>query len=184
MIEQLNAGAALVDLPWPGQGTPYDTVSIKRLFEFPLLNFMAPSSQLYVWVPANHLVTVAVRWAESYGYKVRGVITWVKTRPGRPTRYLQANTELLLFCTVGGSEARVKGQPTILFAPTQLTGQKPEEQYVLVDRLSGHPPYIEFFARTAPFSKDWITWGGELEASAIQVPQWPTSADFLQEAAK
>ncbi|PZR02941.1 MAG: methyltransferase [Archangium gephyra] len=179
--QQLQAGACTMDPPWPGQGVPYRTLSVRRIMEFPLRDFMAPNSHLYLWVPQG-LVATGVKVAEHYGATVRGVITWVKSRPGRPTRYLQANTELLLFCTFGDAPALVKGQQTLLCSPTMLSGQKPDEHYSVIERLS-KPPYLEIFSRTEPRSEDWVTWGDELEKSAIRVPGWPVPSDFHEEVA-
>ena len=181
MTHKLQAGAVLMDPPYPGYGGGYETLSRRRLLKFPLDHFTAPDSHLYLWVP-NGMVADGVKLAENFGYTVRNVITWVKSRPGRPTRYLQANTELLLFCTRGDAPVKVRGQQTVMFAPTQLHSQKPDEQYAIIERLS-EPPFLELFARTSARSKDWKAWGLELEDSDITVEGFPVSADFLKEAA-
>jgi N6-adenosine-specific RNA methylase IME4 len=181
MTKNLEAGAVLVDFPWPGQSAPYPTISIARIKEFPLRDVMAPNSHLYLWVPQG-MVATGVHVAEHFGATVRGVITWVKSRPGRPTRYLQANTELLLFCTLGDAPVKIRGQQTVMFAPTMLHSQKPDEQYAIIERLS-EPPYVEFFSRTEPRSSKWAAWGSELAHSDIVIPGWPVSSDFLREAA-
>ncbi len=61
--QQLRAGACVMDPPWPGQGVPYRTLSIRRILEFPLRELMAPNSHLYLWVPQG-LVATGIKVAE------------------------------------------------------------------------------------------------------------------------
>jgi N6-adenosine-specific RNA methylase IME4 len=177
-----KARLVLMDPPWQGQGGEkfYDTMPIRRLLEFPLDRYVTTDSQLLLWVP-NGMIDTGVHVAEQFGYTVRGVITWVKSKPGRPTRYLQANTELLLFCTRGDAPSRVRGQQSVMFAPTQLPSEKPAEQYAIAERLS-EPPFLELFARTASKTSDWTSWGMELENAEMTVPEFPVPADFIEEA--
>lgn len=183
MKQPIKAGAILMDIPWPGMGGEkhYRTLSLQKILALPVTDFAAENSHLYLWVP-NSLIATGVRVAETYGYTVRNVITWVKNRPSRPTRYLQPNTELLLFCTRGDAPARVLGQPTVIMAPVELHSQKPAEQYAVISRLST-PPFLEMFARARPALGDWLVWGDELPDSDISIPGYPTAADFTEEAA-
>ncbi len=69
MTHKLQAGAVLMDPPYRGYGGGYDTLSMRRLLEFPLHNFTAPDSHLYLWVPN--------------GMVADGVTTFVEVGPGR-----------------------------------------------------------------------------------------------------
>lgn len=183
MKHQPQAGAILMDPPWRGQGgeAHYDTMSIRRLLELPLASLAAENSHLYLWVP-NGMIATGIKVAESFGFVVRNTITWIKNKPGRPTRYLQSNTEILLFCTRGDAPVKTRGQQTVIFAPVGVHSQKPDEQYAIISRLS-EPPFVELFARTPAHSPEWLAWGMELEQADLTIPGFPIPADFTQEAA-
>ncbi|MFW8745882.1 hypothetical protein ACOI9R_37695, partial [Mesorhizobium japonicum] len=73
MTTSTKPRAALMDPPYPGYGGGYDTVSLRRLRNFPLLELLAPNCHLYLWVP-NGMIADGVKLAEHYGFVVRGVI--------------------------------------------------------------------------------------------------------------
>jgi N6-adenosine-specific RNA methylase IME4 len=118
-------------------------------------------------------------WTFSY----HGIITWAKLRAGKPTQYLQATTELLLFATKGrGPEiaARRRGQGTLLIAPLGIHSEKPDEALAIYQRVS-HPPFVELFARVRPNSRTpWAIWGNEVD-SDFTIPGFPVSSDFAHQ---
>ncbi len=182
-----KAHCLYLDPPWPGMGQlPYDTLPISRLRQFPVDELAAESAQLFCWVPQS-LVATAVRLIEDHwgGWKVRGVVTWAKLRPGRPTHWLQANTELLLYATRGKgpeSRARQRGQGTLLVAPVTINSAKPPEGVSIAERV-GHPPFVECFARIRPNSTEpWQIWGGECDSDfSLLEHGWPVSSDFARQ---
>ena len=58
-----------------------------------------------------------------------------------------------------------------MFAPLQEHSHKPEEQYAVIDRVSGTDgPRLELFARRR--QPGWDVWGNEIE-SDIDIPGYP-----------
>jgi N6-adenosine-specific RNA methylase IME4 len=171
----------------PGVGGEkfYPTLSIQKILDLPIADLTADNSQCLLWVPNTQLLATAIRAVEGWGFVLRNVITWVKNKPGRPTRYLQSNTELLLFCTRGDAPARVRGQQTVIFAPIQAHSQKPDEQYAIAERVANPPfVFVELFARERPhaLSSSWLVWGMDQPDSDLTIPALPIPADFLKEA--
>jgi N6-adenosine-specific RNA methylase IME4 len=185
----LRPGRSSLTPHGPGVGGEkhYPTLSIQKIMDLPVSELSAERSHLYMWVPNTALIATAIRAAEGYGYVLRNIITWIKNKPGRPTRYMQSNTELLLFCTRLGADApvRVRGQQTVIFAPVQAHSQKPDEQYAIIERLS-YPPFVELFARERPhhLSPSWSVWGDSLPDADFSLKDlgYPIPADFIEEA--
>ncbi len=186
MKNQPKAGAILIDPPWPGVGGEkfYSTLSIQKIMDLPIAELASDAAHLYLWCPNTALVADAVRMIEKWGWVLRNTITWIKNKPGRPTRYMQSNTELLLFCTRRGADGavRVRGQQTVIFAPVQAPSSKPDEQYAIVERLS-YPPFIELFARERPhhLAPAWSIWGADIPDSDFKLEHFPIPADFIEE---
>lgn len=179
MTQHKQFATIVADFPWPGHGTDYATLSLRRLRQLPIAELGADSSHLWLWA-TNSTLVAALELGASFGYTYRGIVTWLKSRPGRPTRYLQANTEHLLFFTKGDAPAVRRGQTTGFLAPNLVASEKPAEAFAIIERVSP-PPYLELFARQRPSSSaDWSVFGDELE-SDISIPGFPVPSDFTRE---
>ena len=53
---------------------------------------------------------------------------------------------------------------------------KPEEQYAVIERISGGP-YLELFARRA--QPGWDAWGNQID-SQVSIPGYPVPSDHKQ----
>lgn len=144
------------------------------------------NAHLYLWV-TNSFLRHGFGIVESWGFKPKSVITWVKTYNGeiQPTwvesgedealasfllteprarvglgRWYLNATEHLIFGVRGKLQLRAK-QPNVIFAPVVGHSVKPEQSYALIEK--GSPgPYLEMFARRR--RENWHSWGNEVES--------------------
>lgn len=173
----------LADPPWShdqrgakGAERHYRLMSLDRIKAMPVADLAEENSHLWLWVTNSSLrdgYDVAAAW----GFQVRSVLTWVKFRLGLG-QYLRNSTEHLLFCTRGRAPVRYRSQPTWISAPVQEHSVKPDEQYAVIERISGGP-FLELFARRRPpNTQDWFVWGNQIDAD-ISIPGYwvPTDED-------
>lgn len=181
-FSDIKARTLICDPAWPGMGAPYRSMPLSRIRQLPVGELAAESAQLLLWCPGS-LVGKAIEIAEqNWGFTYHQTIVWLKSRPGRPTRYLMPITEFLLYFARGGEEPLVRGQQTLIVAPTLGHSEKPAEGHVIAERL-GRAPFVELFARQRPSSSErWLIWGDEVP-SDFAIPDFPVPADFLEEAA-
>jgi N6-adenosine-specific RNA methylase IME4 len=177
-----QARTIICDPPYPGMGTPYRPMSLKRILELPVGQLAAESATLLLWCPGS-LMEFALAAGAHWGFQYHQTIVWWKGRPGRPTRYLMPSTEFLLYFTRGGEEARVRGQQTMIIAPSTDHSAKPLEAIAIARRV-GRPKFLELFARSRPIdpSDDYLIWGDEVD-SDIRVDGFVVPSDYTEEAA-
>ena len=167
----------LADPPWDvhqkgerGAARHYNLMTLSRIKNMPVADLAEPDAHLWLWV-TNATLRDGYDVAEAWGFTVRSPLTWIKFKLGLGV-YLRNSTEHLLFCTRGKAPVNYRAQPTWLNAPVQDHSHKPEEQYALIERVSGGP-YLELFARRRPPSdKPWAVWGNEID-SDISIPGYP-----------
>lgn len=171
----------LADPPWDiqqkgarGAEMHYDLMTLERIKGMPVADLAEDDSHLWLWV-TNATLRVGYDVAEAWGFSVRSPLTWVKFRLGLGN-YLRNATEHLLFATRGRAPVNFRSQPTWINAPVTDHSHKPEEQYALIERISGGP-YLELFARRRPPSTaDWSVWGNQVD-SDIRIPGYPVPSD-------
>jgi len=174
----------LADPPWDiqqkgalGAERHYDLMTLERIKAMPVADLAEDDAHLWLWV-TNATLRHGYDVAEAWGFTVRSPLTWIKFRLGLGN-YLRNATEHLLFATRGKAPVNFRSQPTWINAPVQDHSHKPEEQYALIERISGGP-YLELFARRRPSSTaDWSVWGDEID-SDITVPGFPVPSDLAR----
>ncbi len=174
----------LADPPWDiqqkgalGAERHYDLMTLERIKAMPVADLAEDDAHLWLWV-TNATLRHGYDVAEAWGFTVRSPLTWIKFRLGLGN-YLRNATEHLLFATRGKAPVNFRSQPTWINAPVQDHSHKPEEQYALIERISGGP-YLELFARRRPPSTaDWSVWGDEIDAD-ITVPGFPVPSDLAR----
>lgn len=172
----------LADPPWDiqqkgarGAEMHYDLMTLERIKAMPVADLAEDEAHLYLWV-TNGTLRVGYDVAEAWGFTVRSPLTWIKFRLGLGN-YLRNATEHLLFATRGKAPVNFRSQPTWINAPVQDHSHKPEEQYALIERISGGP-YLELFARRRPPSTaDWSVWGNQIDSGSIRIPGYPVPSD-------
>lgn len=157
----------------------YATLSHAEICAIPLLETVADTAHLYMWVP-NALLPDGLEVMKAWGFNYKANIVWHKLRKdggsdGRGVGFYFRNvTELLLF-GVRGKNARTlqPGRTQVNYLGTRKRehSRKPDEQYPLIESCSPGP-YLELFARgTRP---KWASWGNQ--ADDLYEPNWKTYA--------
>ena len=175
----------LADPPWNvqqsgerGAQQHYDLMCVEQLKLLPVSEMTAADAHLWLWV-TNATLRIGYELAEAWGFTVRSPLTWIKPR-FTLGMYLRNATEHLLFATRGKAPVQFRSQPTWMFAPLQDHSHKPEEQYAVIERVSGPGPKLELFARRQPPQFEgttWSVWGNEIK-SDISIPGFPVPSDF------
>lgn len=167
----------LADPPWDvqqrgahGAESHYELMSLARIKALPVAQLATTDAHLWLWV-TNATLRAGYDVMEAWGFIPRSPLTWIKPRLGLGN-YLRNATEHLILGTRGTAPVNFRAQPTWMFAPLQEHSHKPEEQYAVIERVSGGP-YLELFARRR--QPGWHVWGNEI-ASDVTLPGYPVGA--------
>ena len=165
----------LADPPWDiqqrgalGAASHYRLMSLEAIMAMPVGDLAAADAHCWLWV-TNATLRDGYDVMESWGFTPRSPLTWIKPRFTLGV-YLRNATEHLILGTRGKAPVKFKSQPTWMFAPLQDHSHKPEEQYAIIERVSGEGPRLELFARRR--QPGWDAWGNEVE-SDIEIPGFP-----------
>ncbi len=165
----------LADPPWDvqqkgayGAERHYSLMSLERIKELPVAALASDNAHLWLWV-TNATLRDGYDVMESWGFTPRSPLTWIKPRFTLGV-YLRNATEHLILGTRGKAPVKFKSQPTWMFAPLQDHSHKPEEQYAVIERVSGEGSRLELFASRRQPGGD--AWGNEID-SDIEIPGFP-----------
>lgn len=168
----------LADPPWAiqqsgrwGAAAHYPLMSLDRITAMPVADLAEDDAHLWLWV-TNATLRNGYDVIDAWGFVPRSPLTWIKPR-FQLGNYLRNATEHLILGTRGQAPVNFKAQPTWMFAPIQEHSHKPEEQYAVIERVSGGP-YLELFARRP--QPGWHAWGNEID-SDIVIPGYPVPSD-------
>ena len=129
--------------------------ALEQLREMPLTDWAEEAAHLYIWT-TNQFMVEAHDLASAWDFKVKTILTWVKTRIGMGT-YYRNNTEHLLF-GLTGSQRLLRFDVGTWFTAAR-PGQhsaKPQEAYDMIASCSPGPR-LDMFAR---IERDGFTsWG-------------------------
>ena len=164
----------VVDPPWPFEICdedpshravyPYATMSIAQITALDVAGLAHRDSILWLWTPNFHMEE-AFRLVRAWGFERKTILTWFKDRFGFGD-WLRCQTEHVLMATRGKPIVQLANESTALFAPVRAHSQKPDEFYVLVEKLCPAPRYCELFARQA--RPNWDGHGDEYVAEAAE----------------
>jgi N6-adenosine-specific RNA methylase IME4 len=101
---------------------------------------------------------------QAWGFDYVSNFVWVKDRVGTGF-WLRNQHEHLLIGKRGDIPApqRSSAPPSIISAPHREHSRKPDEAYLLIERMYPELPKIELFARGC--REGWSAWGNEAVAS-------------------
>lgn len=170
-------GAILVDPPWrfisynggsavPTQADdPYATLTFSDLVGLDVRSIAADDCALFMWHLGTH-TDQAIQLGKEWGFtfKRSEVFDWVKASPGAQPKmgmgYWSRNgAELCALFTRGNPKVLSHDVNQVIFAGRGEHSAKPDETYILIERLvSG--PYVELFARQS--WPGWVAWGNEV----------------------
>lgn len=159
-------GVIYADPPWKydvdflecSPNKHYPTMTVEEI-----CNIDVPSSDnavLFLWA-TNPMLVNALKVMESWGFKYKTNMVWVKSKFGTGF-YFRGQHELLLIGVKGDVHPPEEScrPPSVLFADTERHSEKPEEVYHLIEEMYPSRRYLELFARKK--RKDWETWGNEV----------------------
>jgi len=162
----------VVDPPWPvNQGgakleslqgsklkaMPYDTMSETEIFAFPIDDFAAEQSLLFLWattgrtLEGNIVLEQAFQIVKAWGFRYRVMLYWDKQGDGIPKPWTpyRCTIEPILFCTRGISRVPPYGRYCDIFkAPQTSHSEKPAHFYQMLRQWTP-APRIDIFARKA-----------------------------------
>lgn len=158
-----------IDPPWDwkdegdnsqfGRGnTTYGAMSHEQLLEFPVGQYGADNSHIYLWI-TNRSLPKGFSLLEAWDYRYVTCLTWCKPSIGMGN-YYRGSTEHILFGVRGSLPLNRKDVGTWFAAPRgKEHSEKPDDFYGLVESCSPGP-YLDVFSRRE--RKGWVCWGGEL----------------------
>lgn len=164
----------MADPPWDieqkghrGAAMHYELMTLDQIKAMPIADFAEPDSHCWLWV-TNATLRHGFDVLESWDFKPRSVLTWIKPR-FTLGNYLRNATEHVILGTRGKAPVLFNSQPTWMYCPLQDHSHKPEEQYAVIERVSPGP-YLELFARRK--QPGWSVWGNQI-MSDIDIPGYP-----------
>lgn len=179
MAENKKYSTIMADPPWDvqqkgknslGAERHYNLMTLDDIKAMPVADLAADDAHLWLWV-TNATLRHGYDVMEAWGFTPRSPLTWIKPRFTLGV-YLRNATEHVLFGTRGKAPVHFRSQPTWMFAPLQDHSHKPEEQYAVIDRVSGPGPKLELFARRK--QPGWDVWGNDPSIhSDVDIPGYP-----------
>lgn len=165
-------GVILADCPWKFKDKMDKTRTLARLYPTLTVNELcdlevdntkisdlaSTNSILALWA-TNAMLPEALKVMESWGFKYTTNFSWIKFRMGMGHTF-RSSHELLLIGKKGKPKTNFKGQMSWGSFPVQDHSHKPEEVYVILERMFDGP-YLELFARRP--QNNWISWGNQLD---------------------
>jgi mRNA (2'-O-methyladenosine-N6-)-methyltransferase len=150
--------------------TPFETASTSTIDQIPKLDIksLCDEGLLFVWAP-SHKLEVVRDWISHWGYNITDDIVWVKTTPLqrilRPTS-IKTSThfahakEHCLVAFKGTSDVRNlplnrQIDADVIVSEVRPQGQKPDEIYGIIERLSSGGRKLELFGTS--LKDGWIT---------------------------
>ena len=176
----------MADPPWDilqrghlGADQHYPLMTLDQIKALPVADLAEDDAYLWLWV-TNGAWRAGYDVMEAWGFTYRSPLTWVKPRL-QLGQYLRNMTEHVLFGTRGKAKVNFRAQPTWFMAPLQAHSHKPEEQFAIIERVSGGP-YLELFARRR--QPGWDVWGNEIDSDLV-IPGYsvPSDANHVRHAA-
>lgn len=120
----------------------------------------APDSILFLWATSPKLEE-AMEVIKAWGFSYRTCAVWVKDKIGMGYFFRQKH-ELLLVARRGDfpSPSPENRPPSVIFSERTEHSRKPEEVYLIIEKMYPEASKIELFARTK--REGWESWGNEM----------------------
>ncbi len=158
----------VIDPPWeykdklsPKHGrVPYKVMDMNQLKALPVGQLAANNSHLYLWT-TNAFIKEAFDLLESWGFKYKTMITWIKPNGLGLGYYWRNNTEHCLFAVKGRKKVKRNDMWNIVIAPRRKHSEKPPELMACVEEMSPWPR-LEMFSRSK--RNGWDVWGDEVDS--------------------
>ncbi|KAJ8555477.1 hypothetical protein K7X08_012973 [Anisodus acutangulus] len=162
-------GVIMADPPWDiHMELPYGTMADD---EMRTLNVPALQTDglIFLWV-TGRAMELGRECLELWGYKRVEEIIWVKTnqlqriiRTGRTGHWLNHSKEHCLVGIKGNPEVNRNIDTDVIVAEVRETSRKPDEMYLLLERISPRTRKLELFARMHNVHGGWMSLGNQLQ---------------------
>ncbi len=140
---------------------PYEQMTIDELQTFPIDDFAAPESLMFLWVTNKHILN-GFRLLKYWGFTYHTILTWIKGQGFALWSPIMTHTEHILFAWRGNFRTLCPDMGTMkdyIITHYQLKhSQKPARFYQLLREWTPEPR-IDIFARNAHYGFDG--WGNE-----------------------
>jgi N6-adenosine-specific RNA methylase IME4 len=138
----------------------YPTMSVDKIAELDIQSICDTDTVLFLWATSPKLAEslfVMDRW----GFQYKTCMVWVKDRIGMGY-YARQKHELLLIGTMGTPKLpEPENRPdSVIVAPRLEHSKKPDEVYLIIEKMYSNFNKIELFARSK--RKDWSVWGNQI----------------------
>jgi N6-adenosine-specific RNA methylase IME4 len=166
-------GAILADPPWSDGlnetsygARHYKTLDVDEIAALPVASLAADQAHLFLWSP-NNMLPDALQVMEAWGFKHRGVRTWVKTGKPGTGFYFRNNTEQLLF-GIRGPPLRFRDDNVASWfeAPRGCHSEKPALVHEMIEGTSPGP-FLELYARRE--RPGWDVWGDQVSSEHFRI---------------
>jgi N6-adenosine-specific RNA methylase IME4 len=154
---------------------PYPNMSDEAILNLPIGAIAASDAYCLLWVTNNHL-PLGFQCLEKWGFTYKSIFTWFKTTKASTEEEPKVNigighygrncTEHFLVGTKGNpgsfTSHGLTNVPNVIFAPRSQHSRKPDEFWIIANRLAKelNGTQIELFARER--RQDWDSWGAEV----------------------
>lgn len=144
-----------------GAEAVYQCMTLDDIKWLPVPEIADDPCHLYLWV-TNTFMREGHEVAAHWGFDVRNILTWVKSKIGLGYHF-RNTTEHILFATKGKLQTAKRNVPThFLWPHPGKHSSKPEEMFGMVESQS-LGPYCELFARRQ--RANWVCWGKDTKGS-------------------
>lgn len=156
----------VIDPPWQYEkrpddpshrgACPYPTMTNDDIAALPIADLSASDSILWLWT-TNAFLPDTFFIVDAWGFKYKTLLTWVKDRMGTGD-WLRGKTEHCLMCVKGKPTITLTNQTTALEGKMLKHSQKPDEFYLMVEKLCPGSK-VEIFSRVN--RQGWHHYGDE-----------------------
>lgn len=156
----------VADPPWPYEkrvedsthrgANPYPTMSLEDIRALGVEGLAHEDAILWLWT-TNAFMREAFTVVDAWGFREKTILTWAKPKMGVGD-WLRGQTEHAILAVHGKPTVTLMNQTTLLAAPVREHSRKPEEFFLLVEKLCPGSK-LELFARESRVG--WASWGGE-----------------------
>jgi N6-adenosine-specific RNA methylase IME4 len=140
----------------------YPTMTLEAICALPVATIATPDAVLFLWATSPKLAE-ALRVVEAWGFTYRTCMAWIKPSIGMGY-YVRQQHELLLIASRGDLPVPepARRPPSVLAADRGAHSAKPDEFYMVIERMYPEYPKRELFARAT--RDGWQQWGNQAGA--------------------
>jgi N6-adenosine-specific RNA methylase IME4 len=138
---------------------PYPTMTLDDIKALPIGDFSETGCHNWLWT-TNAFLRQGFDVMDAWGFKYLAPVTWIK--PSGAGNWFVHRTQTILFGYYKKCQFNLERYlPTCFEALPSRHSEKPEESFMLIERVSD-PERVELFSRRK--RNEWSAWGNEIES--------------------